>query len=156
MDTNAGAATSLPKKPPPPQAGGEMGVRRGMTGEGASKKSRSGSSKIESTARMATAAPPAMEPLEEEDDLLCRLSHSCVRAWRAELRCKHCVDAGRRRSGGDRGQGANAGHFIGVACALRPLLFDVLRHARCSSILGGNAARRFSVLSQPGQQVGTP
>jgi hypothetical protein len=84
MATNAGAPTSLPTKPPPPQAGGEMGVRRGMTGEGASKKSRSGSSKIESTARMATDAPPPMELLEEDDDLLCRLRHSCVRAWRAE------------------------------------------------------------------------
>ena len=72
MGTNAGAATPPPTKPPPPQAGGDMGVWRGTTGEGASKKSRSGSSKMESTARIAMEAPrnPPFELLDEEDDLL--------------------------------------------------------------------------------------
>lgn len=47
-----------------------MGVCLGMTGDGASKKSRSGSSKTESTARIATAAPPnpPLELFEEDDD----------------------------------------------------------------------------------------
>jgi hypothetical protein len=42
-----------------------------MIGDGASKKSRSGSSNMESTARMATDAPPKppCELLEEEEDL---------------------------------------------------------------------------------------
>jgi hypothetical protein len=49
-----------------------MGACFGMTGDGASRKSRSGSSNTESTARMATEAPPKppLELLEETDDLL--------------------------------------------------------------------------------------
>jgi hypothetical protein len=83
MGTNAGAATPPPTNPPPPQTGGEMGVWRGTTGEGASKKSRSGSSKMESTARIAIEAPPnpPFELRDEADDLLiCYCRHI---PWRA-------------------------------------------------------------------------
>jgi hypothetical protein len=72
-----------------------MGVCLGMTGDGASKKSRSGSSKTESTARIATAAPPnpPLELFEEDDDdLLLKLTlHSNALDKRVLL---HRVDAG--------------------------------------------------------------
>lgn len=75
IGTNDVAPTLLPTNPPPPQAGGDMGTCLGITGDGASKKSRSGSSKMESTARMATAAPPKppLELFEEADDLFVTL-----------------------------------------------------------------------------------